>query len=268
MKILILTDHLDIGGAETHIAQLALSLFQAGNKVIVASSGGKIANWLEKQGITHYCMPLGSHSPWLLWKMRCKIRALIKREEISVAHAHARIPALLIRGVKRLNCVEIVTVHAKFRSGFLRRLVSNWGEHSIAVSEDLRRYLHDVYGIPMQRVSVISNGIDLSHFYPIEEKETHNFLCILFASRLDADCARGAELLCDIAPQLAEYFANIFFNVLSLVPHKAAISLTKSGFSTFFRIISIISLNSFDKRIFSSRIFSLLIVIVRKNISR
>ena len=51
MKILILTDRLEIGGAETHIAQLAQELAMRGEQVIVASSGGRIADRLEKQGI-------------------------------------------------------------------------------------------------------------------------------------------------------------------------------------------------------------------------
>ena len=214
MKILILTDRLDVGGAETHIAQLAVSLLKAGNEVAIASSGGAIADWLQTMGIAHYCMPLGSHSPLILLRMRRKIRTLIKSEGFAVAHAHARVSALLIRGVRRLKCAEIVTVHAKFRSGFLRRLLSNWGENSIAVSEDLRAYLHDVYKIPMQRISVIPNGIDLSHFSPIEKEDMRDSFRILFASRLDADCARGAELLIEIAPLLAEKIPNLCITIV------------------------------------------------------
>ena len=203
MKILLLTDRLDVGGAETHIALLAQELLRAGNTLAVASSGGAIADRLESQGIAHFHMPLSTHSPirWLI--LRHKIRELIRQEGFEVAHAHARVPALLIHGVRRLGCAEIVTVHAKFRSGFLRRICSRWGEYSIAVSEDLRAYLHKVYQIPMQRISVIPNGIDLFRFAIDAEKEPPNPLRILFASRLDRDCSRGAELLCEIAPLLA-----------------------------------------------------------------
>ena len=134
MKILILTDRLDIGGAETHIAQLAKSLLESGEEVFVASSGGATADYLEQIGIPQLRMPLGTHCPSQLVLLHRKIRTFIKREGIDVAHAHARIPAFLIRGVRRLGCAEIVTVHAKFRVGLLRRFLSHWGEHSIAVS--------------------------------------------------------------------------------------------------------------------------------------
>ncbi len=209
MKILILTDKLGIGGAETHIMQLAQELIRHGEEVFVASSGGANADLLEQQGVPQIRMPLNTHSPfrWLL--LRRRIRAFIKREKIDIAHAHARVPALLIHGVRRFGCAEIVTVHAKFRAGLLRRLFSRWGEHSIAVSEDLRTYLHNVYGISMQRITVIPNGIDLSHFSPDNEKEISDALHILFASRLDRDCSRGAELLCEIAPALAKQIPNL-----------------------------------------------------------
>ena len=213
MKILILTDRLGIGGAETHIAQLAKALFDAGEEVFVASTGGVTADRLKEIGIPQINMPLNSHSPlrWLL--LRRKIRMLIQQERFDVVHAHARVPALLIHGMRRLGCAEIVTVHAKFRSGFLRHILSCWGEQSIAISEDLRIYLHNVYQIPMQRITVIPNGIDLSHFSPSSKKETSESIRILFASRLDEDCSRGAELLIEIAPALSKQIPSLRITV-------------------------------------------------------
>ena len=41
MKILILIDTLDIGGAESHVEVLATELRYMGHEVIVASAGGK-----------------------------------------------------------------------------------------------------------------------------------------------------------------------------------------------------------------------------------
>ena len=209
MKILILTDKLGTGGAETHVEQLAQVLAQGKNRVLVASSGGVTADRLEAIGIPQIRLPLSTHSPlrWLI--LRREIRRIVRQEKIEVAHAHARIPALLMHGVRRLGCAEIVTVHAKFRAGALRRLLSRWGERSIAVSEDLRAYLHDVYGIPMQRITVIPNGIDLSHFSPNKAEKPDDTLRILFASRLDTDCSLGAELLCEVAPLLAKQIPRL-----------------------------------------------------------
>ena len=204
MKILILTDRLGIGGAETHIAQLAQARWEHSEEVFVASIGGATADRLQEIGIPQIHLPLATYSPFEWLRLRHKLRALIAKEKFDVLHAHARVPALLIHGMRRLGCAEIVTVHARFRAGFLRRILSRWGEKSIAVSEDLRTYLHKVYKIPMQRITVIPNGIDLSHFTPNTKKETSDTVHILFASRLDEDCSLGAELLCEIAPRLGK----------------------------------------------------------------
>lgn len=213
MKILILTDQLNIGGAETHIVQLAKDLAAQNNEVMVASSGGVLVDCLQEQGILHFPLHLNTHSPLRLWILREKIRALIKSEGIEIAHAHARVPALVMCGVKRLGCAEIVTVHAKFRSDPLRRIFSRWGEHCIAVSEDLRMYLHNIYGIPMQRITVIPNGIDFTVFSPKRSEGPPQTVRILFASRLDNDCSLGAELLCEIAPLLAEHLSNFAITI-------------------------------------------------------
>lgn len=114
MKILILTDRLDIGGAETHIAQLAKSLLESGEEVFVASSGGATADYLEQIGIPQLRMPLGTHCPSQLVLLHRKIRTFIKREGIDVAHAHARIPAFLIRGVRRLATRNLPTNLRRF----------------------------------------------------------------------------------------------------------------------------------------------------------
>ena len=214
MKILILTDRLGIGGAETHIAQLAKALFERGEEVFLASTGGITADRLKEIGISQIDMQLTSHSPLQWFLLRRKIRTLIAQEKFDIVHAHARVPALLIHGMRRLECAEIVTVHAKFRAGFLRYLLSRWGEETIAVSEDLRAYLHNVYGVPMQRITVIPNGIDLVRFAPDSQKKASDTVRILFASRLDEDCSLGAELLCDIAPALSKQIPNIRITIV------------------------------------------------------
>ena len=92
------------------------------------------------------------------------------------------------------------TVHARFRLGFLKHFC-HWGSRSIAVSEDLKQYLCEGYGVPPRWVRVIPNGVDTERFCPCpkEKKKGHR---IVFLSRLDRDCSLGAWLLCDLAREL------------------------------------------------------------------
>lgn len=200
MKILMLTDRMDCGGAETHILQLMLGLRERDAEVLLISSGGTLAKKVEQMGFQHYHAPLRSHNPFLWLYIRYRLRRLIRKERIQILHAHARIPALLIRGLGGRDVAEIVTVHARFRSNPLLSLICHWGDHTVAVSEDLRAYVCDTYGVCAERVRVIPNGIDCRRFIPVER--SHDTQNVIFASRLDADCSQGAELLCAITPSL------------------------------------------------------------------
>ena len=56
-KILMATMGLDIGGAETHIVELAKELKKRGYDVIIASNGGVYVPEVEAAGIRHIVCP-------------------------------------------------------------------------------------------------------------------------------------------------------------------------------------------------------------------
>lgn len=206
MKILLLTDRMDAGGAETHVLQLALFLKRNGHIPTVLSGGGRLCQSLTENGIPHIRVALPSHNPLRLLAVRRQVHRLIRREGFSVLHAHTRLTAHLIRGASRKNCAEIVTAHAKFRATRFLRFVSYWGNRTIAVSEDLRLHLQNAFALPTERITVIHNAIDQERFFPPAESPPPG---ILFASRLDEDCSRGAELLLEIAPKLRARFPDL-----------------------------------------------------------
>lgn len=217
MKILLLTDRLANGGAETHIAQLAIGLRRMGIDVTLLSSGGKCADALEAMGFRHICLPTHTHNPFRWFSLRRRLVKLQKREKFDILHAHARIPALLLHGMSRHNCSVVVSVHARFSvNAFLRR-ICYWGDCTVAVSEDLRTYAMREYRIPPERISVIPNGIDCDSFTPRSPTvfpQTRHTARILFASRLDRDCSLGAELLLRIAPSILRQFPDTSIGIV------------------------------------------------------
>ena len=64
MKILLATMGMDIGGAETHILSLSLSLKAIGYQVEIASADGVFVKKLEQSGIIHHNLPLNKRSPF------------------------------------------------------------------------------------------------------------------------------------------------------------------------------------------------------------
>ena len=211
MKILLLTDRMEAGGAETHVTELARGLVRLGADVTLTSGGGAMSDVLSQEGVRVLQMPLFKRNPVLWLQMRLRLSRLVKREKYDVLHAHARIPASLIRGLgRRYGCAELVTVHAKYLPSPLLSRFSYWGRTTVTVSEDLAAYLQKQYRVPAERIHVIANGIDCARFSPDpSSKKESEPLGLLFASRLDADCSLGAELLCRIAPGLLRRFPDL-----------------------------------------------------------
>ena len=207
MKILLLTDRMEAGGAETHVFQLAIDLRHAGHEVLLWSSGGSLASKLNGYGIRQIVVSAPSRNPLSLLQKRIQLRYLVKKERIQVLHAHTRLTAQLIRGFHRHGCAEIVTAHARFKSNLFLSRVCYWGELTVAVGEDIRAYLTKTYRLPTERIRVIPNGVDLCRFFPNVQPAQEP--SVLFASRLDGDCALGAELLCKIATDLCSRFPNL-----------------------------------------------------------
>ena len=58
MKIIMALAGLDIGGAETHVAELSKELKRRGNEVVMISGGGVYREELESFGIKNYVVPV------------------------------------------------------------------------------------------------------------------------------------------------------------------------------------------------------------------
>lgn len=202
MRILMLCDSMRKGGAETHVLTLCEELIKRGNEVTLLSGGGSLVASLTSCGARHISLPLGSHSPLDMHKCRKRISRLLREGRFDIVHSHSRLASTLVSGIaKRRGLPLITTVHARFSLTPLRRRLSSWGDLSVAVSQDLKQYLIDSYGITPENVSVIHNGVDGKRFFP---QKREGLLTIGFLSRLDSDSSLGAELLCIIAPKLCE----------------------------------------------------------------
>ena len=214
MRILLVAEGMERGGAETHVAALARGLKNAGDEVDVLSAGGREAERLAREGIRQICVPF-CRTPVGAVKSILAMRRALTRGGYDVLHAHARYPAFLLRVAALGRRTPIaVTAHARFRHSPLLRRVCFWGDFTVAVSEDIRCDLLRFCRLPKDRVLVIPNGIDVRLFSPPQAEDDGLYPsvggpCVGFASRMDADCSRGAELLCAIAPHLAKEFPGL-----------------------------------------------------------
>ena len=218
MKILMVTMAMDIGGAETHILELSRKLVKRGLDVTVASNGGAYEKELEICGIRHVKIPCHSKHPLHMKRAYKLLRELILEEKYDVVHAHARIPAFLCERLHRkLHFRFVTTAHWVFNPNFPYNILTKWGERSLAVSDDIKSYLVDNYGIDPDNVRVTINGIDLEKFskdtdwsdvkreFSLGDGKTR----IVYVSRMDTDRSYAAHKLIEITPALYEKYPNL-----------------------------------------------------------
>lgn len=211
MKILMATMGLDIGGAETHIVELSKELKSEGHDVVIVSNGGVYVPEIEAAGIRHYQAPLHRRSVKDMRRARSILRRVLRAERPDIVHAHARIPAFLCGSLcRRLELPFVTTAHWVFDASGVLRYLTDWGERTVAVSDDIKAYLIREYGLPAEHISVTINGIDTGKFSPeiSGERVVSQFgldrdrPILSYVSRMDEDRALVAGQLIDLAPEL------------------------------------------------------------------
>ncbi|MBQ2829606.1 MAG: polysaccharide pyruvyl transferase CsaB [Oscillospiraceae bacterium] len=217
-KILMALMGLEIGGAETHVVELSKELARQGFEIVVASNGGVYEKELTEAGIRHYQVPMHRRTPSLMLRSLFALRRIIREEKPDLVHAHARIPAFLCGILHRhMHFPFVTSAHWVFDTSGMLRHLTDWGEKTVAVSEDIKQYLMDNYGVPEEDIFVTINGIDTDKFSPdissanikrelgIAEGEP----VISYVSRMDESRALVARQLIAIAPKIVERIPGV-----------------------------------------------------------
>ena len=211
MRVLMATMKLDIGGAETHIVELSKALAKRGVEVFVASNGGAYEQELSDAGIRHIQVPFHNKNPLSMKRAYDQLKTIIFENKIDVVHAHARIPAFLCGLLhRRFHFRFVTTAHWVFSTRFPYNILTRWGDRSLAVSDDIKDYLIDNYGIAGENIRVTINGIDTEKFskdtdfsgiaeeFQLGEGKTR----IVYCSRMDEDRSLAAHKLIAVAEEL------------------------------------------------------------------
>lgn len=207
---------LGIGGAETHIIELAYELKRRGYDVIIASNGGVYVTDIESKGIRHFQVPMNKRNVIYMIRSYFILKKIIKKEKPDIVHAHARISAFICGLLRKtLNFPFVTTAHGVFQLGVGLNQLTNWGQKTLAVSEDIRDYLIESYGINSRDIIVTINGIDTDKFSPSSEFPsevrsqaaaefglTAGQPVICHVSRIDESSTLAARQLIALAPRL------------------------------------------------------------------
>ncbi len=213
IRVLLALMGLEIGGAETHAVELAKYLCKKGYIVYAVSSGGVYEKELADAGVRHYYAPLTKKDPISMYKSYSVIKNVVLREKIDLIHAHARIPAFVSSLVKKKLGIPLVsTVHGVYSTAWHYKMLTNWGDEAVCVSEDVQKYVIENYNFSPDNTLVTINGIDTDvfsgdfiHYDTLAEfnlpEHAFKIVCV---SRLDAGNTNAAYSLLSIAGKLSE----------------------------------------------------------------
>lgn len=189
MKIIQIIPAFRLAGAEIMCENLCVALKNAGETVIAVSLFSEqtaITERLRKNGVRIVFL---EKKPGFDPSIFVKLVKLFRKEKPDVVHTHIyaskyALPAAVLAGVKR----KIHTVHnmAQKEQGWAGRKINSFmykycNVTPVALSNEIRRSIQEVYGLPKNKIPAIYNGIDLSKCIPKETygiKECYTFLHI------------------------------------------------------------------------------------------
>ena len=151
---------MNLGGVEKGVVDLA---YHFKNDLVVISGGGRLVEELKKAGAVHYRLPVYAKSPLSILLIP-RLRRIIKKEGIDIVHARSRVPAWISFFANRgLNSQFITTAHGLYARHIFSE-VMGWGKFVICPSKVIARHMMDYFGVPQEKIRIISRWVDLSAF--------------------------------------------------------------------------------------------------------
>lgn len=159
-NILFFTRTMGQGGTESVVLQLCEILKSKANKIVVCSCGGVNVRKLKELGIKHYQIKdIVDKNPLTLLQITKEVKELIRKENITVIHAHHRMAAFYAKLAAKKSIIRIVSAHNIFKD---KIRLTHWAykdAHVIAVGLDVAKNLEEVFEIPQGNISIIYNSV-------------------------------------------------------------------------------------------------------------
>ena len=174
MNILFIANHLNTGGISSYLFTLASGLKEKGHNIYLASDSGELSDKFMAAGIQLISIPLKTKkeiSPKIILSF-LRLRKIVRLKNINLIHSHSRTTQVLGNLLSRAQVIpHIFTCHGFFKPKLSRRLFPCWGEHIIAISQEVNAHLINDFKLDKQKITVIHNGIDIKNFGDFSKRD-------------------------------------------------------------------------------------------------
>lgn len=134
----------------------------------------------------------------------------LPKDATFVVHNDLDLPRLLARLAPRARSVLWLHNEVSTRSSDPKRLLEA-PQHIVAVSDSVRRWTIDRYGLAPERVKVIHNGVDLATFHPPPQRPGSGPVKVLCHGRLDPN--KGFDLVAQAVSELRDEGVDVTLSV-------------------------------------------------------
>lgn len=194
MKIVQVIPSLNLAGAERMCETLSGELQHNGHEVVVITLYGTktpIYEKLVERGINVIQL---DKKPGLDLSMVSKLHRILKKEKPDVIHAHLVIlkyvcVATLFQRVKTVHTVHSV---AWSEGGRLDKMVTGFFYRTkkaipVALNDTVKKTIFEVYGVPIKKIPIVSNGSDITRCNPKKDYSTGETLNVLHIGRFEPE---------------------------------------------------------------------------------
>lgn len=171
LTILIVVPGLELGAADAGAVGLVRILTRSGNHAVVASRVGRLVAEVTAAGAEFVPLDLASNNPIVMLRNIARLVKLARERKCDAIHALGRAAAWSAWLAARLAGIPFVTSWYKghrdqniFKhayNGIMAR-----GDRVVAISEQIAQLIHDRYGTPWERITVVPTSIEFERFDP------------------------------------------------------------------------------------------------------
>ncbi|MCI3203697.1 MULTISPECIES: glycosyltransferase [Pandoraea] len=230
MKIVLFVTGLQLGGAETQVADLARGFLARGHDVTLISVTGPCTIALPQSPRFTLVELKAGKSPGALLGAMFRFVAYLREWQPDVVHAHmvhANLMARVARWFVRMP-VLVSSAHSRNEGGRARmlayRLTDRWTDLTTNVSDDAVAAFVAQGAAPAERIVSVPNGIDTRRYRPDAQVRSHWREMLLGQKQTDVDVdANAATPIVFAAGRIAEAkdyptLVKAFERVLDLMP--------------------------------------------------
>lgn len=167
-RVLLVVPRMNIGGAESHVVQIARALKSSGWDVEVASGGGALAEQLQKEGIPQKWVPIRWNYFFAVWQLK----NIVRNGEYDLIHAHSNATGAIVAKVaEEAGIPWIYTAHTGLRPPRIEEFAK--AERILAVSEFTKKIILEKGKdfLDPTKVIVLHNAIDCDYFSPLGKRK-------------------------------------------------------------------------------------------------